>query len=175
MVKKLFKHEFLAYFRILIPMHLILVILAFFGRIFQFAENESIFYALGFWAAITIYALATVALFMITQIFSIVRFYKNMFTGEGYLTLTLPVTASQHIWVKVSVAVLVQLINVVIFALSMLLLTAGEIFAKFADVVQESVSLFIGHTPAMHQHTLKKQDLHNLRQIRYSFFLFLPV
>ena len=41
MVKKLLKHEFLAYLRVWIPMQIILMAAALFGRILQFFESDS--------------------------------------------------------------------------------------------------------------------------------------
>ncbi len=140
MVKKLFKYEFSAYLRIMLPMHLILVALAFFGRMLQFFETDSVFYDLGFGSTVAIFVLAIIALFLITQIFSVVRFYKNMYTGEGYLSFMLPVTASQHIWAKVSTAVLVQAVNLLIVALSVLLFTAGHVFVEIIEGIQNVVS-----------------------------------
>ncbi len=141
MVKKLFKHEFAAYFQIMLPMHLILVALAFFGRMIQIVETDSILYRIGMGSSVAIFILGIIALFLITQIFAIVRFYKNLFTGEGYLTLTLPVTATQHIWTKVSTVVLMQALNILIVGLSVLLFTAGETFVEIVNEIQEAVSV----------------------------------
>ena len=41
MVKKLFKHEFIAYMRALLPMHLIMLGVAALTRFVYFFENES--------------------------------------------------------------------------------------------------------------------------------------
>ena len=38
------------------------------------------------------------------------RFYKNMFTDEGYLTFTLPVTVTQNLWAKLLVGSLWQIL-----------------------------------------------------------------
>ncbi len=47
-----------------------------------------------------IYALATIAGLLISFGVVIVRFYKNLFTSEGYFTFSIPVSANQHLWCK---------------------------------------------------------------------------
>ena len=44
-----------------------------------------------------LYVLAIIALVVVTFFYLVGRFYKKMFTTEGYLMHTLPVTADQHI------------------------------------------------------------------------------
>ena len=60
----------------------------------------------------------------------ITRFYKNLFTGEGYLTFTLPATPHQHIVVKVITAVCVELISLVMILISVCIVTAGEMLKE---------------------------------------------
>lgn len=47
---------------------------------------------------------------LITLILLGYRFYKNMFTDEGYLTFTLPVTVTQNLWTKLLVGGLWQIL-----------------------------------------------------------------
>lgn len=68
--------------------------------------------------------LAVVAYAIGTQIVLLVRFYKNKYSNEGYLTFTLPVTAHQIllssllnylIWTVISVAVVLAVFTIAIF------------------------------------------------------------
>ena len=59
-------------------------------------------------------------------VYSVIRFYRNLFTGEGYLSFTLPVTPANHLWVKVVTAVSFSLLSVLVAALSGVIITAGE-------------------------------------------------
>ena len=104
MVKKLFKHEILAYFRMLMPVYIILCLTATMSRILQFFEESAIsgIYETVFGSTIIIYFISVAAALMLPTIFIIVRFYKNMYSAEGYLTHTLPVTVDAHILIKLA-------------------------------------------------------------------------
>ena len=95
MVKKLFKHEIKAYLRIMIPVYVCLLAVALLGRVIQFFEADTFIYSFVNGSSIFVYVVAIIACFGFSSVFSIVRFYKNLFTDEGYLTFTLPVKISQ--------------------------------------------------------------------------------
>lgn len=100
MVRKLLKHEFLYYIRtigLFIPWVLLLGVVArLFGELHSTNSATSVIYILTVLAATTCASILTVAATAV----GVLRFYKNLFTAEGYLTLTLPVKHSQHIFVK---------------------------------------------------------------------------
>ncbi len=127
MVKKLFKHEIYAYLRTIIPMHLILLGVGLLGRIVQFFENDSTTYDIIFWSSVVAFCVGAVVCLLLTFIFGIRRFYQNLFTGEGYLSFTLPVTETQHIWVKNTVAVLSQIASVLMIIVASCVITFGEV------------------------------------------------
>lgn len=126
MVKKLFKHEFLFYGRIMPIIYAILLIVAVATSvIFIFANDTTTYYIVsGFSEAV--YGFSVIAAFGFAFVMGIVRFYKNLFTSEGYLTLTLPVTATQHIMVKAITAVSVNLITGVMVLISVFVVYGGK-------------------------------------------------
>lgn len=130
MVKKLFKHEFLFYARIMGIVYLILFTVAGANRIIQFFENDSNAYSIVFTISCITYGISAVAVLGFGFVMGIVRFYKNLFTAEGYLTLTLPATPSQHIWVKAVTVVCVQLISILMVLVSGCIVTAGEMLVE---------------------------------------------
>ncbi len=130
MVKKLFKHEFLAVLRLWLPMQIILMAVALFGRVIQFFETDTQAYRIVFGSSTVIYVLALIASVMLTLIFGIVRFYKNLFSCEGYLSFTLPITPTQHIMVKSLVAGASMVGTVLVAFLSFMLFSAGEVFVE---------------------------------------------
>ena len=71
-------------------------------------------------------------------VLGVIRFYKNLFTKEGYLTFTLPVTSTQHILVKSTTAVLVQIVSIIAIMLSFYVFT----FPKFKD--KDIAAVFLG-------------------------------
>ncbi len=101
-------------------------------------------------AMLSLSALALVIYILAVQILLIVRFYRNKFTDEGYLTFTLPVTAKQifwssylHMlfWLVVSVlAAFLAVFVVVLFGTAREGLINTEIFAVLARIF-ESITL----------------------------------
>lgn len=135
MVKKLFKHELLSYMRLLIPVECVVLALAVFTRILQFFETESVVYSLILGSGTLMFILSlfvgSVACFWI----AITRFYKNLFTGEGYLSFTLPVTPAQHLFVKLAVAMLMEIGVLLVAVLSVVIATSGDLLTELLKAV----------------------------------------
>ena len=106
MVKKLLKQEFIYYIRSLIPVYIILMGISVLGRITHFFESDSWLYDIVGNASVAVYTVSVLAVLGFATAFIIIRYYKNMFTGEGYLTLTLPVSYEQHLVAKLLSAVM---------------------------------------------------------------------
>ena len=144
MVKKLFKHEIYAYLRTILPMHLILIGIAALGRFVQLFENDSTAYRIVFVSSVVVFVVGAVVCSVLTLVFGIKRFYTNLFSSEGYLSFTLPVTPTQHIWVKNIVAVIAQLTSIIMIAVATCVITLGdvcnELFKAFFYIVK---SLYI--------------------------------
>lgn len=130
MVKKLFKHEFAAYWRVLLPAWIALMGVSVLGRLIQLFEQDSTIYEIVSGSSVVFYVIAIVAAFAFPFVYAIIRFYRNLFTGEGYLTFTLPVTPTQHIWVKVLTAVALQVLSLLVICLSATIMTAGELLVE---------------------------------------------
>lgn len=130
MVKTLFKHEFKAWLRVLPIFWLAMLGVAVAGRIVQFFETDSIYYKLIFGSAMVVCGLATIVLLLTPTVFGVYRFYRNLFTGEGYLSFTLPVTPAQHLWVKVATAACFDVLSLVVLMLSGMVLTCGEVLVE---------------------------------------------
>lgn len=127
MVKKLFKHEMHALWRLMIPIWCMLGGASVLGRLIQLFEQDSVAYSIISGSAVFFYIVLLVACIVCPFVFAVTRFYRNLFTGEGYLSFTLPVTASQHIWVKLAVAMITQLVTLVAAALSVVVVTFGDL------------------------------------------------
>lgn len=126
MVKKLFKQEMLYYVRSLAPVYIILLGVSLVGRVVQFFESDSWVYSTVSGSALTAYVIACIAALGLATAFCVIRYYKNMFSGEGYLTLTLPVTYTQHLWVKLGAAMLTMVATLVAVAVSLLIFLNTE-------------------------------------------------
>lgn len=130
MVKTLFKHEFKAWLRVLPLFWLAMLGVAAAGRIVQFFETDTVYYTLVFGSAILLFGASVFVLLLTPTVFGVYRFYRNLFTGEGYLSFTLPVTPAQHLWVKVLTAVCFQLITFLVICLSGMLLVIGDVLVE---------------------------------------------
>lgn len=127
MVKKLFKHEIQAYVRTIIPMHLVLLGIALMGRFVQIFENDSDAYLIVFYSSVIAFIIGAVVCLLLTTFFGIKRFYSNLFSHEGYLSFTLPVTSTQHIMVKNIVATLFQVLSVIMILICTCAITMGDV------------------------------------------------
>ena len=128
MVKKLIKYDFKSYFRLLLPVQLILIGIAAINRIIQFFETEdSIVYSGVFTSSLVLYIISIFVLLFMTVIVSIVRFYQGMYTKEGYLSHTLPVTPAQHIKSKLLTSLLFYLGALAAIFISFIVITIGDV------------------------------------------------
>jgi hypothetical protein len=153
----MFKYEFQATGRILLPLNLIMLIVTFLGRITIFVEHtvipddDTILDTL----LTTFYFVMIIALGVVTLVILVRRFYKNLFTDEGYLSFTLPVSPLAHLNVKLFTAFAWDIIGSITFVLSILILTADT--ELFSDIMQawpnivstlETVGMPVGSTAA---------------------------
>lgn len=96
MLKKLLKYEWKETARLLLPINLALIVLTVLGCAMLstsiFDSEVSIFFAV---PLLILYIISIIAFSSVTIIYIYVRFYKNLYTAEGYLMHTLPVTPMQ--------------------------------------------------------------------------------
>lgn len=135
MVKTLFKYEFKAYARTILPMNGVLVVIALLNRLIRFTESDHFAYSVIFGFSTFALVVSTLFLLAFTTIFIITRYYKNMFTHEGYLTMTLPVAPSQHIFVKLITALTFGAISLVGALLAGCIATSGEILVEISKAI----------------------------------------
>lgn len=121
MLGKLFKHEFKYYSRIYLFFYILMAIVAVVMRIltelFGDIGDYDVFSAvpmliMGFISIIFTLCLSGCTLF--SNFAGIVRFQKNMFSSEGYLTNTLPVPTYYHIICKLATSVVFYLLTAII-------------------------------------------------------------
>ena len=135
MVRKLFKHECIAYGRVMLPVYAIITAFAILGRVIQIFEADTTAYQIVNGFAIAGFVIGCLFMLGFGLVFGVVRFYRNLFTGEGYLSFTLPVTPSQHLLVKVCTAVLFQTLSVLVILLSVSIYTAGDVAVEIGNAI----------------------------------------
>ena len=126
MVRKLIKYDFTSYMRLLLPVQLILLGIAALNRFVQLFEDGSTVYNIVFYSSIVLYVISIIVALVLTMVVGIVRFYQGMYSGEGYLSHTLPVTPTQHILSKLIVTILYYLGTFLAIFLSFMIVTLGE-------------------------------------------------
>lgn len=152
MLEKLIKHEFKAVNRLMIPLHLALILITIVGRFYiQFAMgpgrdalNTNIWYGIISVMLTSFYVIALAAICIVTWIYlHILRPRKNLFTDEGYLMHTLPVSAASHIWSKLIVAFVWTLMDALLLALSVAAMFVNqEFFRAFGELWRELIFSF---------------------------------
>lgn len=159
MLGKLFRHEWAAISRMLLPVHGFVLIFAVCSRIFfqigggfdNLTDSDTI--------AATIAALVALLLVIVicsvgifTYLYIGHRFQKNIFGAEGYLTNTLPVTPSQIILSKVLTGFLWMAIDllVVIISCGILFLSRDSFIVFFYSVSNflEETGITVSYIPA---------------------------
>lgn len=151
MLGKLIKYEFQAVSRFLLPLHLALIGITLIGRLYvQFAlTNMDSRFDLIHVSLVMFYVLALVAIFVVTYVYLyILRPHRNWFSDEGYLMHTLPVTAAQHIFSKLLVAMCWILLDLFLLGLSLFcMLINPDVWSSWPDFVsmmQEMITIVTG-------------------------------
>lgn len=135
MVKKLVKHEIIAYMRTMLPMQLILLGIAVLVRFVQLFESDITAFNIVNISSIIAFVISIIVCLVMAVVVSITRFYKNLFTSEGYLSFTLPVTPAAHIFAKLLVSVMFFAITVVTVLLSLCVATLGDVLTEVIKAI----------------------------------------
>lgn len=130
MLGKLLKHEFIATKRIYLPIYFVTIVLAlivngFFALQSRFFDDDSSFSVIStlfivFFTAM--FVLVLLCCLMSGPVISLYRFYKNVFTDEGYLTNTLPVKPISILVSKLITGIVWYIAGIIIFVLSIFLM-----------------------------------------------------
>lgn len=151
MLGKLIKHEFLADVRLLGPAYLVTLLLSLFTRLATWlatrqaiadAVSVSFEHVLQGVASILsiVFIIAVIASVVLTLFFMIYRFYKNFFTDEGYLMMTLPARSSALIFSKFINAVFWLIISMAVAVLSIVIVFSQ--FDELKDTINQIVDTF---------------------------------
>ncbi len=156
MLKKLLKYEWKDTYRLLLPINLAIILITLIGCTIL---NTSIFNSdTGFLLAaplLILYVLSIITFSCTTLVYIYVRFYKNLYTAEGYLMHTLPVTPTQLFHSKLIVGYFWFFLNSLLTALSTSALSAAlgiqeaatAVFGDMQDSLLDSFLLDAGQSP----------------------------
>ncbi len=137
MVGKLLKYDLRAYFRVLSPMYLVLLSVALVTRIVQFFEpardslgNRLDVYEIIFVSFCILLTIVCIAVLVISVAQIILVFYRNLFSREGYLSFTLPVSTNAHLWAKLIGSVIVSVASTLMILVAVAIATMGEMLVE---------------------------------------------
>ena len=138
MVKQLLKHEFIYYIRTFGLFLPIVLAISLMTRVFFLFDNGHIVNTLAIASSVIMLLVSCFALIIMAVFVGIVRFYKNMYSSEGYLTFTLPVTNAQHIFVKLFVALIAEAACLLTVILSILIAFSGDALAELIAIFENA-------------------------------------
>ena len=164
MLGKLIKHDFLANARFLGPAYVVMLAIALLGRFVTWlatrkAIMESVAPAFAhiismLSSLLTIaFVLAPLVILFTAGFYVIYRFYKNIFTDEGYLMNTLPTRPVNLVFSKLLTALIWMLITMAVAGLSWFL-AVGHIegLRNLMDQLWDTVvNLFLSNKEAIHE------------------------
>ena len=141
MFGKLIKYELRYLLRIFIPMWIAVLAMCGLARVaaWNLVNTSEIVLTIVFLAVY----MAFLAVFVVTEVVIVVRFYKGMYGDEGYLMFTLPVTNGQLLHSKALSATLVSMGTMVVASLcGGILLSYPEIREVFSLMLAEADVMF---------------------------------
>lgn len=137
MLGKLIKHEFRGTYKRFVQLFLVLIAIAAATRIFVSISQENVILNLITVVLSFLYGVGFVVLFIGCAGYNADRFYKNLTQDQGYLSMTLPVTVSQHIVSKTVVAVVWTILTYICCGILSAIVFWGRGFEKIpADIVE---------------------------------------
>ena len=153
MVKTLLKHEFKGLGRLLTPMYIVLFALAIITRVIAFFERDALIYEIILGSSVGVLLLGMVVALIYTLVCSVIRFYKNLFSKEGYLTFTLPVSVKGHLLTKLFTSAVFYLLTCTFIFICFCIVTSGDllielikaagfILGKAAEVMGANLGLY---------------------------------
>lgn len=142
MLGKLIKYDLKYSFRIFFLIHAILLIVCTLGRFFLMDKLDFYGGPASLYSAIILFSVLFIFLFTAVgfglSALLIVRFYRNLFTDEGYLTWTLPASPIQQLWSKIISGVIWCILDILICTLSLLILfTSKNVTTAYTHIASD--------------------------------------
>lgn len=155
MLKKLLKYDWKSVSLLLLILHGILLVYTLIGRLGiafglsgagdTMVSSVTTMYGIAAGLYIFVYVLFIFAIGVATYVYLAIRFQKNLFSDEGYLTHTLPVSPTKLIWSKMLVAWAWIAIDLVCVIVSVFLLVLfKETSGPIGDLFHEFIAIFTG-------------------------------
>ncbi len=125
MLGKLIKHEWLSTWKVPTALCIYLGVFTILGCVSFLSpmwESDNVIIELIAMLSVILYILSLFAITITVFVYFVVRFYRNMYTNEGYLTHSLPVRPWEHIFSKGLIFFIWMVITVIALTASIMLL-----------------------------------------------------
>lgn len=143
MVKKLLKQEKIYYMRCLPPVCIVLLGLSIVGRFVRSFEADNWVYEMIAKTSFAMFSISVISAFILVLIFVLMRYYRNIFSNEGYLTLTLPASFRQHLTAKLTAATVAMFVMLGVSLLSFVIFLGNEWVIEIYKAIAYLLSDFI--------------------------------
>jgi len=132
MLKKLFVHEWRDCWKLMALVNGLVMVISLMGIVmfrddFWNTADENTFAGVSMMLYMMLYFTSIGALSFVVSIYFYIRFFRNLYTDQGYLMHTLPVTPENLIWSKAFVGVIWQFISAIVITLSVFILVGSVI------------------------------------------------
>ena len=140
MLGKLLKHDFIATWKVPVTLDAVLIVL---GIITAFMVQsirhvgESFGMSLFMFSFFGVFYIGIIAANLVTLIYLVIRYYRNLYTSEGYLTFTLPVKTDMIVHSKVITGSVWVFLSYLCTFISLFI--AGVGFVKATDVPLDEI------------------------------------
>ena len=126
MLSKLLKYEIKATARIFLPLYVVLLAYAVIHKVISLISPPRMQAPQAI--SMFIYIMLLVAIFVVTFVVMIQRFYKNLLSDEGYLMFTLPTKPWKHIVSKLLISMMWTAVSVIAAIMSVCIVASDKIF-----------------------------------------------
>lgn len=152
MLGKLLKYDIKSTARYMIPLYILFILISIINSFLKPFEVLNSLDSYAFQIAISVflliaYFLMAFGIIIASFIILILRFQKNLLGDEGYLSFTLPVKTWQHIISKLINSVICILASLIVFLISLSIITWVDIvsFIKEFSILFESLGEIFGY------------------------------
>ena len=130
MLNKLIKHEFKATWKYFLAINVAALILGLIAGLIGYNvagnyDDLPTTVVVLLWLSLVGYLFALAAAAILTTICNVVRYYRSLYTAQGYLTFTLPATTTEILSAKMIVAFIWQILMSICIVLSLMFLAGG--------------------------------------------------
>jgi hypothetical protein len=144
MLGKLLKYEIRATSRTFLPLYGLIMLLALINKIFLPLNKD--YFRIPQAISMSVYVILIIALFVMTLVVTIQRFYRNLLGDEGYLSFTLPVKSHSHIDAKIVTTLMWLVLSLIVSLLSIFVMVVntdvlsqiGSFFSQVSEVFRQN-------------------------------------